>query len=103
MDALEQAKSAIASTRNTASLLEDIQFRLGMETACDEIETRLGLTTAQPADKPEGKDEQDHCEDVLEMVDDLVVSWVGGEPPERVAARKRLEDAIRSILAAQGG
>lgn len=39
-------RDALAVTRNAASGLEDVQFRGGMEAACDEIEARLALIAA---------------------------------------------------------
>jgi hypothetical protein len=47
----EAVRQAIAGTRAAASLLEDAQFRGGMETACEEIEARLklGAAAATPA------------------------------------------------------
>lgn len=38
----EWLRKAIAGTRTAASLLGDVSFRAGMESACDEIETRFG-------------------------------------------------------------
>lgn len=34
-------RNALAAARHAASQLEDVQFRSGMESACDEIESRL--------------------------------------------------------------
>lgn len=47
-------RTALAVTRNAASQLEDVQFRGGMEAACDEIETRLSLTVAQQKEEVSG-------------------------------------------------
>lgn len=43
---LASVRNALASTRNAASQLEDVQFRSGMEAACDEIEALLGLSSS---------------------------------------------------------
>lgn len=51
----ESMRQAIAGTRNAASLLEDASFRIGMETACDEIETRLNLGSPAQADTQQSK------------------------------------------------
>lgn len=42
---LASVRNALASTRHAASQLEDVQFRSGMEAACDEIEALLALSS----------------------------------------------------------
>lgn len=45
----EYARQAIAATRTAASLLNEGEFRGGMETACDEFEARLNLEVESTA------------------------------------------------------
>ncbi|KIF81013.1 hypothetical protein [Noviherbaspirillum autotrophicum] len=43
---LAAVRHALARTREAASQLEDLQFRSGMEAACEEIEAALALSSA---------------------------------------------------------
>lgn len=47
---LAAVRTALAEARKAASLLEDVQFRSGMETACDEIEACLPAASVPGAE-----------------------------------------------------
>lgn len=46
---LAAVRQALEHTRQAAAQLEDMQFRSGMEAACEEIETALALSAAHAA------------------------------------------------------
>lgn len=92
----EAIRRAIAGTKEIADHFQEGSFRAGMETACEEIEARLGMTaSAQMA-----VGHTSSAERLLELVNDLVVSWVeDSDPGSRIMARKKLEQAIREAIA----